>query len=300
MSRLTIRRTHQIVLAVTLAAAIAGSGDAIEASVADLSTAGRWIIGVGAWALWGVALTSVAVRLPATLVTLRLATVTGLVAVVVALIVADLSASEVAWAITPPLVVLATSLSPFVGEAWIDGASYGDELRFSLRVPMALALVGLPLGVMLFVGGVLTGPIMLANERWIIGSVTFVVGLYLAMIAARALNGLARRWLVLVPAGLVLHDHLATREAFLMIKSTVASVGPAPPEAELEDDSVLDATGDSPGAVIEIALTNVVECVPRTGRGQAAAVAKVGKVYVVPTRPLAFVTAARSRGLGRA
>ncbi|MCP3939218.1 MAG: hypothetical protein GY708_28040 [Actinomycetia bacterium] len=297
MSRPNVRRIHQAVMAAALFASVGGAGDAIEQATTNLSEFGKGLIAAGAWALWGLALMSTLVRLPATLTTLRISATTGLVAIALAALVGDLDAASVVWAVTPPAALATVSLSPVVGHEWIDGASYGDEIRFTLRTPLALALIGLPLGWAVLVTGVLTGPILLANERWLAGAIATVIGFYAASIGARALHGLARRWLVMVPAGLVLHDHLATREAFLMIRSTVTDIRPTPNDTNLGAYHRLDATGDAPGTSFEIVLTDGVECVPRPERGRTAEIRKISSVLIVPTRGTAFVEVARSRGL---
>ena len=49
------------------------------------------------------------------------------------------------------------------------------------------------------------------------------------MLALRALHGLSRRWIVFVPAGLVIHDPLTMSDAVLFPRRSIVSLGPADP-----------------------------------------------------------------------
>ena len=51
----------------------------------------------------------------------------------------------------------------------------------------------------------------------------------------RSLHQLNRRWVVLVPAGLVLHDHLALNEPTLFQKSEIDLIGPASIDTDATD-----------------------------------------------------------------
>ena len=65
--------------------------------------------------------------------------------------------------------------------------AYGDELRVPLRVPPALFLAPLPLARGLVVVGVAAGPLLLADDRIVLGVVALVVGLPVVLVLARAL-----------------------------------------------------------------------------------------------------------------
>ena len=59
------------------------------------------------------------------------------------------------------------------------------------------------------------------------GAAATAVGAPLAAAAARRLHVLARRWVILVPGGVVVHDPLALREPVLMPRSSITTVAPA-------------------------------------------------------------------------
>ena len=101
---------------------------------------------------------------------------------------------------------LVAAFSPLTGDVFIDGSSYGDERRFALRVPTALVFGPVPLAGIGAVAAPIAGPLLLAAEQWLAGALVLAIGVPVAVVSVRALHGLARRWVVLVPAGLVLHD----------------------------------------------------------------------------------------------
>ena len=119
-----------------------------------------------------------------------------------------------------------------------------------------------------------------------------VVGLPLAAVLARALHGLARRWIVFVPAGLVLHDPLSVADPVLFRRQVVESVGPAPAGSD-----ALDLTQGAPGLALELGLREKVPMVlVRPGRGgdQAGASARL---LFTPTRPGRVLREAAARRL---
>ncbi|MYH71839.1 MAG: hypothetical protein F4153_04585, partial [Acidimicrobiia bacterium] len=190
------------------------------------SAAWRTTASVGLWVLWGAVLVGSLLAHPATLVLVRLATPSAVVALVWSgREGADWGEVAVVAAITAG--VAAVSLSAPVGHVFVNGISYGDEARLLLR-PSAMLLAGpLPVMAAITVGGVVSGPLLLAAEHWAIGGVVTAAGGALAMVGARSLHSLTKRWLVFVPAGVVIHDHLAVQDPVLLRRRAVARFGPA-------------------------------------------------------------------------
>ena len=77
-----------------------------------------------------------------------------------------------------------------------------------------------------------------------------VVGVPAAAIASRALHGLARRWVVFVPAGLVLHDLHAMVDPVLFPRSSIRRLGPAP----TDPGDAVDLTQRALGLALELEL----------------------------------------------
>jgi hypothetical protein len=71
----------------------------------------------------------------------------------------------------------------------------------------------------------------------------------LAWLAATRLHRFARRWLVVVPAGIVVHDHVLLAETFMVKAHTVTSVRVVDTPGE-----ALDLSGVARGALVVVSL----------------------------------------------
>jgi len=271
-------------------------GDLLDSAVDD--TALRWFVAVGAWAVWATTLTASLIRLPIALTVLRLGTSAGLTAAVFGGTGADASAAANALGIVVPAVAFLLAMSADVGALFVDGASYGDERRFPLRPPVMLVVGAIPVAWAVLICGAAGGPLLLASQQWVAGSIAILLGWPAALAAFRALHGLSRRWLVFVPAGVVIHDFLTSREPFLMTRAAVAEFGPAAADETLAGDLFIDGTQNAAGIVLMIDLHDAVDVVPRPPRGQPFQVTKVKKVAFVPSRPGAVIAEARNRKIG--
>ena len=118
------------------------------------------------------------------------------------------------------LVVL---MSADVADTLVQGGAYGEETRFLLRTP-APYLVPAVLVWSLLAGSVMAGSLLLAARNWTAGVPVAVLAAVLAWRAPVRLHRLSRRWLVIVPAGLVVHDHMVLSETFMVRKDNVAGL----------------------------------------------------------------------------
>ena len=187
------------------------AGDLLAAALADLEPTLRTTASLGLWLLWGFVSLLAWVLHPVALTWLRVWLPAGLVAVAWAAVVAQ---DELAWWETSlPLAVASMAatacLSPVTGMAYTDSVSYPAERRLLLRPPLAVLLGPIVLMWALAVAGVLAGPWLLAAKQWLAGGIVLPVGWLLAVPAYQSLQLLTRRWLVFVPAGVVIHDSLA-------------------------------------------------------------------------------------------
>ena len=189
------------------------------------------------------------------------------------------------------IVGLIVVLQPAYAEAHVDAASYGDERRFLLRPPgpVIVALI-VPMWA-IAVAGVAVGPLLLAERGWAAGIVSAAVGLPAAAFAARTLFRLARRWLVFVPNGLVVHDHLAVAEPLPLGRRGIASIGPA-----LADTPAADLTAQAFGMALELRLTEPVTASVMTGRSRSEQ-RSLTAMLVSPSRPAAVLATAERRGI---
>jgi hypothetical protein len=179
-------------------------------------------------------------------------------------------------------------LSAVVGDAFVNGSSYGDERRLPLRPPATLLAGPVPLAWAACLAGASTGPLLLAAGRWVAGIPATAVGFAVVALAVRALHGLARRWLVLVPAGVVVHDPLTLAEPVLCTRRLIRRIAPAPAGSD-----ATDLTAGALGLALQIELT---EPLPATGTRPAATM-ELASFLVAPSRPGEVLRAAHARRL---
>ena len=245
-----------------------------------------------AWATWAGVLVAVVLPTTVSLTALRIATPAALGAANWAAITGD-SGLGGAVAVGGAALALVAAFSPLTGDVFIDGSSYGDERRFALRVPTALIFAPVPLAGIGAVAAPVAGPLLLAAEQWLAGAIVLAIGIPVAVVSVRALHGLARRWVVFVPAGLVLHDPHAMLEPVLFTRRSIERLGPAAAEAEPERR---DLTQGALGLALELELVDPVVISPRRA-DRTVQVESVTRLTFTPTRPGALLTAASARRL---
>lgn len=272
-------------------------GPALAAALDPTSGPFRIVATALLWAGWAVGLGALLVPRTVTLTVVRVV----LPAAAVAAAWAALALPEptpvwkpavaIAWA----LMVGAAALSPLLGDAFVNGSAYGPERRMTLRVPGSL-LVLAPITWLLALAGAVAGPLLLAAELWLVGGVALLVGWPLAFFAVRALHGLARRWVVFVPAGMVVHDPFGLPDAVLFPRRMIAHLGPSP-----ADTDALDATRGAPGLALLLELTEVLPIGVREGRMEVGSTDTQSLTFT-PTRPGALLAEAERRRIpvGRA
>jgi hypothetical protein len=178
------------------------------------------------WAAWALGLVALLAPRPWGLTSLR---VLAPAAVAVAIFTAwHVSGGAATVAIVSAVVAAVFACSAPVASAAANSAAYGDEKRFPLRIPPSLFLAPVPLAVAVIGFGVATGPLLLADGRVVAGVPATIVGLAAAALVARSLHALSLRWLVLVPAGIVVADPLSLADPVLMRRENVDLVERAP------------------------------------------------------------------------
>tara|TARA_B100001250_G_scaffold17568_1_gene15275 strand:+ start:27562 stop:28443 length:882 start_codon:yes stop_codon:yes gene_type:complete len=272
-------------------------GVAIDAALQQDTVQRQIGVSVCFWVGWGLILGSSIIRRPWGLTVIRVLTPTTLPALLAAHLYSHISAGILVMALTHATLASLLSLLPETGNAMVDGLSYGDEKRFLLRVPSAIAIGPLILLWAVVVLGLISGPIAVASENWIIGILLIGIGWPVSAFGFRSIHQLARRWIVFVPNGFVIHDYLATREPFLLRRQDILSLGPAPANAETDGEEIVDVSQFALGPVLQVALHGEVEVVPRTRGVSEVKLAK--KILFSPTRPGAVLQEARLRRLIR-
>jgi hypothetical protein len=300
--RATVRASWEPPLLVRLqplawASLVIVAGPAAADALDSWSTAPRAVASVLLWALWGgVLLASLAPR-PLGLTALRVA---APLAVVLALLAAPGGGPlEAALAVAGTGLACWLAFTPAVGYRFVNGAAYGEERRFPLRVPPALVLGPLPLAVLLIGAGVAAGPLLLADRRWVIGVLALAAGVPVVRAAGRSVYSLSQRWAVLVPAGIVLKDPLTLIDPVLFPRDRIASLRPLPFPAAPAEDVVDLRLGAVPGSLV-LELTEEAQLFRARGRLRGGESVKARRIAFCPrqTERLLAEAAARKKPRG--
>jgi hypothetical protein len=251
------------------------------------SPAVRTTVVVGAWLLWGIGVVALVVPSRLGLTVLRMITA---LACGIAVFSWTGGASPTSGAIFVACALLCTLLigGADFGHRCVQASAYGDEHRFLLRPPAAfippVALAGL-----VWVAVVLAAPLLLASGRWVLGGIAAGVAALFTWLLVPRFNALSGRWLVLVPAGLVLHDQVVLAETLMVPQADIEAV-----ELALVGTAAADLTGPASGHAIEIGMRSMVTAVlaPTKDAPRGTAL-HVRSFIVAPTRPGMLLRAAR-------
>lgn len=260
--------------------ATSGRTDAVEA-VAAIGATVAWVLGVIAMAV------PATVSLTATRVIVPLAPVAGFVGLLGG---AD-TANGVELVIVGMLATL-IALSGELGQPFVQASAYGDEDRHPLRPPLGYAVAAVAVWVV-WAGAVLAGPLLLAARAWIPGAIVTVLAIITTATLPSRWHRLSRRWLVLVPAGLALHDPIVLGETLMIHRAEVVRIRLAP-----ADTDAADLTGQATGNAIEVQTAAVVTALLAPSRLQPRGRAIHLTAFLAsPTRPGSALRTASRRHL---
>ncbi len=266
------------------------AGPALAAALDPTSRPVQTAISAGLWLIWAITLLATLVPAPATLTLVRIVAPAAPVAAGWAAATGRPWTVSAAGALVSTLAASVVALSPAIGRAFVNAPAYPNERRHLLRLPGALVLGPVPLA-WLVVVGVPSSVVLLAAARvWVAAAAVLVVGAPAVVVAARSLHTLTQRWLVLVPAGVVLRDGLALTEPVLFRHELIEALRPAPAGTDS-----LDLTIGAAGLALELVLTEkvpmtLVKAKERTGEAGASA-----RLLVTPTRPGTVLAEAAER-----
>ena len=192
------------------------------------------------------------------------------------------------WAF-PAVVMLRVLLSRDVADVLVQGSAYGAETRFALRTPVPY-LAPAVLVWSALVATTVGGSLLLAAGNPAAGIPVTAAGALLAWKVPVRLHRLSRRWLVVVPAGLVVHDHLVLGETMMVRRDHLDAV-----TLQESPGDEADLTGAVPGRRVRIVMTQPDKIIlaPITMRtlGTTGAL-HVVSFAVAPLRAAAAVSAA--------
>lgn len=242
------------------------------------------------WIVW--AIVALASLVPSTigLTIVRTVSPASVVAACVAALAGSTALDSVA-AIALTLLAAVFSFSAEFGEVFAQGSAYGHEQRFVLRPP-ANYLIPAVVSWAILCAAAISGPLLLAaGATWLGGPITIMAGV-LGWFFGRRFHRLSRRWLVLVPAGIVVHDHTVLGETAMFQTAQLANIALA-----LADTEAADLTGPAGGMVVEIQLRDAPTVVLAGTRSKPGGTAlHVRSVLVAPTRPGRLLVAAAAQG----
>ena len=265
------------------------AGTTLSDALSGWSTAPARVATVLLWAAWAVGLMALLAPRPWGLTALRVVAPAAVIVTILA--AAGTSAGVAVLAVSSSVVAAAFALSASVAQAAANAMAYGDEIRFPLHIPLSLFLGPVPLAVLLIAAGVSTGPLLLADRHYVAGVVATVVGLPIAATLARSLHSLSQRFVVIVPAGLVVVDPLTLVDPVLMRREQILAVRHLKKAA---DGGGLDLRlGTLPGT-IQLSLHEPQSFGRRRGRHDAEMV-DTDVVLVSTVRAGALVQAAGAR-----
>ncbi len=262
------------------------SNGTLDDALGGRSAAVRAVALAGLAVGWLAGLVALLVPRSTALTALRIVVPAGLTAMLAAVGAGTVVDAADAVAVAVAALATVAVLTPWVGEAWVDGSSYGPEHRLLLRPPVLFSAVLAPLTWLAVVLGAATGPLLLAAHQWAAGALCLAAGWPVAAAGARSLHQLARRWVVLVPTGLVIHDSLTMPEPQLVPRTMIRRLGPA-----LADSDAYDLTAGASGLALELTFSEPLELLVRQG-ARATATHAVDRVLLTPSRPKHLLDAA--------
>ncbi len=202
------------------------------------------------------------------------------------------TAVELALLGAPAIITAAAVMSAEFGRRWVQASAYGDEERFPLRLPVGAGAAAVVAWLM-WAPTMIAGPLLLAAESWIAGALVTALALGGVVTLGPRWHRLSRRWFVLVPAGVVVHDPVVLADTFPLRTAQVASIGLAP-----ADTQAADLTGPASGYAVEVTTTESVTAVfaftPSEPNGKAI---HLRSFLIAPSRPGRVLRSARTRGL---
>jgi len=249
-----------------------GLADALDGASGSV----RLVASLGLWALWFTGLAVSLVPTTVSLTVLRTLAPAPAAAAAAALAVAPGVASALGLVVA--VVTAAVAFRGQVGRIFAEGSAYGDEARFPLRPPGPLLVGPLPVMWAVMAACCGAGPLLLAAKAWTAGVAVSLVGLVLALVLPRRFHQLSRRFLVFVPAGLALHDHLVLAETAMFRWGAVERF-----ERALAGTGALDLTAGALGPAIEVGLVELDTIVRLGGRPGRSETLHVRSLLCAPT-----------------
>lgn len=266
-------------------------GAALEGAVEDRSSEVRWTVAIGAWIVFGVVAAALLIPSVRSLTVARLGAPLAPVSAVVAGF-AGASGGEVALLAVPAIIAVAAIFSAEVGRWMVQASAYGDEDRLPLRSPVPAGTAAV-VSWMIWAAAVIAGPLLLAARNLVVGIPIAILAIAATILVGPRWHKMSRRWLVLVPAGVVVHDPVVLADTLMVRSDQLLGMGLARTDTE-----AADLTGPASGYAVQIDTIETVSTVfaftPQEPNGKAI---HMTGFLVAPTRPGEALRLAAERGL---
>ncbi len=273
-----------------LLVAVAG-GAALEGAMQGRSSSVRWVTAVGAWGSWTIVLVALLIASARTLTVVRVGMPVSAVIVVTAAVGGADAIGSLALA-APAIGALIAVFSAEFGRSFVQASAYGDEQRFPLRPPFGIA-VAAAVTWCIWAPALVAGPLLLGARNWVPGVLLCAVAIAGIVVIGPRWHRLSLRWLVFVPAGVVIHDPIVLADTVSLRTAQVARIRLAP-----SDTGAADLTGPTSGYALQIDTTETITAVfaftPSEPNGRAI---HMSALLVAPSRPGGALAAAASRRL---
>lgn len=180
----------------------AGVGELLDDRSASVQITGTAV----AWVVWGAVVIASFISHPITLTVLRIGTPVVAAFIVFVAVTQGSSGSQIIGAAVG-VAILLLSFSAEIGGIYVQASAYGDEKRFALRPPVVL-IAPISLSVLLTDLSILGLPMLVAAKNWAVAIIA-LIGFFISVkYLLPRIHLLSRRWLVFVPAGIVVHDEI--------------------------------------------------------------------------------------------
>jgi hypothetical protein len=146
----------------------------------------------------------------------------------------------------------------------------------------------LPVSVAAVAFGIASGPLLLANGDVLAGVGALIVGAPIVGVLVRSLSALDHRWIVLVPAGLVVVDPLTFPDPVLLPREAIASINRTPFAARGRAHDEGEILVGGPGS-ISLTCREPGTFLRRAGRGRVSL--EADRLRVSAVRPDAVLRA---------
>ena len=271
-SALWLTRALWLVTYAVVPAAIKSASDG-RASAAESVSVWSWLI------VAFVAFVALVVCGPTGLTLLRMLVPSAVPVAVLALVFGAESSYSVLALAASVLVTLMAFMAE-TGEAMVQTTAYGDEKRLPLRVPAAMQ-IPIAISWTLWLAVALTGVLLLAAQKLASGIVVVLLAFVLAWLLYRRLHPFSCRWLVSVPAGVVVHDPVVLGETLMVMRANVQQAHLA-----LADTQAADLTGPAGGHAVEVTVHEMTQVTfPATRKNPKGSAIHAQSFLIAPSRP---------------